>query len=413
MKQTDKTLLVLLQRGRASRAYTHSFLLALALGWLGAGASPVLAQDQTVPQALTIQTLEVTNLPSGPAASISFSIAGSKVFYFPVYAIWTVQYKDASGQFRPLFDAAGNHLLPASLTEAEICLTVRDYLKNGTLQQEIIQYLRNSPVVHDQSPSGLPVPAAIENPAPPIRLVLTRGLNSTTLGSGLLPTAQGSEFPKASVFLDSTALAALRAAPQPAARALRLSVDHTYRAQFISFDLTVNLNTTESSLAQMVGSLRPIPAGRPTYLLSSRLPTMLPGGGVDRDVQFISQVRSATQIQVLQRAGSQVSPTMIDRMLDTALNQANLAVQIATAERQRAIATVLLDDGLSITLPLGRLNEVAADIRTDSTHQWSDAFTSSATRSTVTLRPLSTISALVVTAAPQWISIGTGRAAIT
>jgi hypothetical protein len=367
------------------QAYTsHYFMKLSAVTFLILCLlAPRLRAQTIVPFAADVKSFQVVLQPSGIPVTLKFSSSGNTVFYFPPISIQNVQVSNAGGPLVAFSDAQGNLQIPSG-PSAVMSVTLRDFLQDIELQNEILTNLAtNSFVVQLTGPAPVVVPAGVQPRV--ARLVFSDPFANNTqhiLGQSLFTGGDGTPTIQASFFLNSDALALLRTAP--VAQNLSVAIDQTYLAQFRTNDLTLNLSAVQASLAQVLTTLDSIPGvGSPTYLLSTSLPAPS-GGSVQKDSSFSSSVRNATELAVLVRQGSNVDPTLFDSMLSFVFNQANLAIAVSAQERSNAVATVLLADGLSITLALGHLNDVALDIKNDTTGQYASAFTAAATKSQAT-----------------------------
>jgi hypothetical protein len=122
--------------------------------------------------------------------------------------------------------------------------------------------------------------------------------------------------------------------------------------------------------------------GRPTLLLSPSLPQPnLPEGSAVLDRNFTEQVRRFVRLQVLTREGASVDPQLVDRLVNAALEQAALALRISDDERQNAVASILLEDGLTMSLALNEINELDAALHSADESQYRSALINSATKS--------------------------------
>jgi len=325
----------------------------LVLGLLAASGGRTHAQE-TVPFAADVQSLQL-QLSSGQIVTLKYSISGNNLFYFPVIGLKDARLLNGGASPLPFADANGNLLIPPATQPRTLCVTLYDYLKNVPIQNEILGNLRTNPLIVSVSPGPVPRAAAVE-PGGIARLVVadpTAGNQRQVLSESLLTDSDWNPEPKASFALGANAQALLRSVGQ--ARYVMVEVEQPYRAQFLTNDVMVNLDFVVSSLASTLRNLRSIPEGRSSIVLSSRLPLQLPPGGtVDLDSEFISRVSEAVRLNVYTRVGSTVDPQLVQTLINAALNRSSLQMEIAAAERDRAVATILLDDGLSLTLPLGR-----------------------------------------------------------
>jgi hypothetical protein len=371
-----KFISTLLGRGLVPRFQPQSLALALGLSLLATGGGRTLADDSR-PFPADVQKLQ-TRLSSDHIATLMYAINANNLFYFPVTSLNLAGWVRSGGPLDPFADTAGNLRFPIGQSAGALCVTFRDFLKNVDLQNEILNNLRTNPLIVGSAAGIVPRAAAVD-PVRTARLVLSdpaAGNRRQVLAESLLTDSDSTFDPKASFYLGADALAVLRRVGN--ARYLSVEIEQPYGAQFRTNDVQINLSITADSFARALRSVgSSVGTGpRPTLLLSPRLPLALPPGGVvQRDAEFTSRISRAVRLQVYTREGSSVDPELVQRLIQTALDQAALQLQIDAAERQRTIATVLLEDGLSITLPLARLSEVAASMRTDSQEQWSTAFT--------------------------------------
>jgi hypothetical protein len=164
---------------------------------------------------------------------------------------------------------------------------------------------------------------------------------------------------------------------------LAVQVEQSYRARYTTTLALINLQSAVQSLAVMRQSLLSAPdRGRPTLLLSPNLPQPnLPEGSAVLDRNFTEQVRRFVRLQVLTREGASVDPQLVDRLVNAALEQAALALRISDDERQNAVASILLDDGLSMSLALNEINELDAALHSADESQYRSALINSATKS--------------------------------
>jgi len=115
---------------------------------------------------------------------------------------------------------------------------------------------------------------------------------------------------------------------------------------------------------------------------SSSLPQ--PGaqaGSVVQDKQFTDQIRRFVRLQVLTREGASADPQLVDRLVTAALEQAPMVLELGEEERQNAVATLLLEDGLTMSLALSEINELDAALHSASEAEYRSAFVNSATKS--------------------------------
>ena len=361
-------------RERLSRAQTTPILLALALGWLAAGAPLAHAQDDTLPLAANVDQLRVT--VGGRSVPVSYARIDSANFrFFPGITFKTaflkqgntcVNFVDAAGRLAPSLNNGG-------ILEA----TFYDYVNDALARSNLLEALR--------SQVGLGANASFQParvlPGRTARLVMSDPAANgrvQLLAEGPLSSSSGPE-PVASFALTPGIVGELRRlqslVPNAAAH-LNVFIVQEYQAQFQTTDLQANLSFVEQSLSDLRQRLVSSP-GRPTpnFVFAAYSPLQLPtGGSVDKDTQFANVLRRSVQVEILQRLGSRPNEALVQRLLDDALRLVNLRITPTAEERQTAIGTLLLDDGIQITTPIANLSNVAASVRSDSQHQWSDAF---------------------------------------
>ena len=259
---------------------SKSLQVAAAVAFFAGGAvgHAQAPADQIVPFAADVKSLQVVLQPSGLPATLKFANSGNNVFHFPAVGIQNIEVRNGAGQYVPFTDAQGRLQIPVAVQTTILSVTLRDFLQDWELQNEILDNLETNSYVRQFAPIPVLAPAAVQ-PGRVARLIFSDPAANNArriLGESLVTDADGNPAPRASFLLNANALALLRTAPD--ARNLSVAVDQTYRAQFRTTELSVMLQSAQDSLANVLRSLRSIPQGRPTYLLSPSLPLQMPGG---------------------------------------------------------------------------------------------------------------------------------------
>ena len=146
-----------LQPGRSSL-----LVALLAVGSLTDRSLAQMPPDQIVPFAADVKNLQVILQPSGIPATLKFANSGNNVFYFPVVGIQTVEVRNSAGQFVPFSDAQGHLQVPNQAQSTILSVTLRDFLQDIELQNEILQNLATNSFVRQFAPSPILTPAAVQ-----------------------------------------------------------------------------------------------------------------------------------------------------------------------------------------------------------------------------------------------------------
>lgn|GEM_PF-3088373 len=162
------------------------------------------------------------------------------------------------------------------------------------------------------------------------------------------------------------------------AQNLIVTVEQPYRARFTTDNQVLYVSQFASLLSQVRARISPTQdRGPATLLLAPQIPVNIgQSGEVAEEKSFTTYLRQLVQIELRTRAGTTLDPNLTDTLLGQALSFLNLGMTLSAEERQNAVATFLLADQLAITLPLGRLEEISAEVREDRNREWSSAFQS-------------------------------------
>lgn len=357
----------------------------LLLSLLAAAPTSVHAQDDTVPLVQDVRTLQVQLNTIGQEVTIKYAVDGNRIFYFPVFLLREARLPDG----RPATDAQGSLRVSSGDGLLNLTVTLLDLWKNRAYQDDLISTLTNHPVIRSLTPVPQLLPAATTGERRATLLLTDPNLGNQrfVLAESLLSDLADAEYQVSAQFvLDARARALVVgfAGGLPIqARHLAVQVEQSYRARYTTTLALINLQSAVQSMSVMRQSLLSAPdRGRPTLLLSPNLPQPnLPAGSAVLDRNFTEQVRRFVRLQVLTREGASVDPQLVDRLVNAALEQAALALQISDEERQNAVASILLEDGLTMSLALNEINELDAALHSDDESQYRSALISAATKS--------------------------------
>lgn len=375
MHKTMNTLLSLLKRQ----------LIPLTAALLLTATAPLSAQDETVPLVQEVRTLQVVLKTIGQEVTVKYAVDGNRIFYFPVFLLQEV--KLPSGL--PATDANGNLRFPSGDTFLNLTVTLLDLWKSRAYQDDLICTLTNHPVIRSLTPAPQLLPAATSGQRRASLIFIDPNLANQRVvlaESFLSDLADAQSRVTAQFLLDAQArarIAGFAGGVPIQAQHLVVKVEENYRARYATTLALINLQSASESLAVMRQSLVPAPdVGQPTLLLSPNLPQ--PGtqaGSVVQDKQFTDQVRRFVRLQVLTREDSSVDPQLVDRLVNAALEQASLALHVSDSERQNAVATFLLEDGLTMSMALSEINELDVALHSASESEYRTALVQAATKS--------------------------------
>jgi hypothetical protein len=388
------------------RAKTTFLLLAFAVGWLAGSTLPAHAQDDTLPLAANVDKLYVTVLREAVGerrVPVSYArIDNANYRFFPGITFKTAFLKQG-GQCVNFVDATGR-VAPSLNTGGILEVTFYDYVNDALARSNLLAALRTQAGLGANA-SFLPARVL---PGRTARLVMSDpAVNGRVqlLAEGPLNASSGPE-PIASFTLTPGLVAELRRLQSlvpNAATHLDVLIEQEYQAQFQTTDLEANLIFVEQSLAdlrQRLVSSQGRPS--PTFLVAAYSPLSLPqGGSVDKDTQFANLLRRSVQVEILQRQGSKPNEALVQRLLDEALRLVNLRITPSAEERQTAIGTLLLDDGIQIT----------RHWPPSATSPPASAATTSASGATPSSAPSETRAAVKFAAQWMWTSAGSAVAA--
>lgn len=373
------------KRWPCGSAQTSLILLAVSLGWIGASSLAARAQDETIPLVQDVRTLQVQLKTIGQEVTVKYAVDGNRIFYFPVFLLREVTLPDG----RPATDSQGN--LSISPADGLLNLSVKllDLWKSRAYQDDLICTLTNHPVIRTLTPMPQLLPAATTGERRATLLLTDPNLGNQrfVLAESLLSDLADADYQVSAQFvLDVRARALVTgfAGGLPIqARHLAVQVEQSYRARYTTTLALINLQSAVQSMSVMRQSLVPAPdRGRATLLLSPNLPQPnLPEGSAVLDKDFTEQVRRFVRLQVLTRAGASVDPQLVDRLVAAALDQAALALRITDDERQNAVATFLLADGLTMSMALNEINTLDAALHSTDESQYRSALITAATKS--------------------------------
>lgn len=373
-------------RGRPLRgALNPALLLALGLGTLGAATSSAQAQDETVPLVQNVRTLQIVLATIGQEVTVKYAVDGNRIFYFPVFLLQEVTLPNGLAAVDP----DGNLRLPPGDGLLNLTVTLLDLWKSRAYQDDLIATLGNHPVIRSLAATPQLLPAATAGHRRASLLLIDPNLSNQRVvlaESFLSDLADAQSRVSAQFLLDPrarTRLAGIAGGIPIRAQHLAVQVEESYRARYTTTLALISLQSAVQSLAVMRPSLLPVPdRGQPTLLLSPNLPQ--PGaqaGSVAQDKQFTDQIRRFVRLQVLTREGASADPQLVDRLVTAALEQAPLVLELGEQERQQAVATFLLEDGLTMTMALSEINELDAALHSASESEYRSALISSATKS--------------------------------
>ena len=371
--------------GIKCRRRPSSLLLLAALGCLSLLPCHLAAQDETVPLVQDVRSLQIALKTIGQEVTVKYAVDGNRIFYFPVFLLEEAKLPGGL----PFTDASGNLRVPAGEGPVNLTVTLLDLWKSRAYQDDLICTLTNHPVIRSLTPAPQLLPAATTGQRL-VTLILVDpnfGNRRLVLAESLLSDlADAQARVSAQFFLDAGDLASLRGASGAVpikAQHLAVQVEQSYRARYTTTLALINLQSAIESLAFLRHSLVPAPdRGQPTLLLSPNLPQ--PGtqsGSVVQDKFFTDQVKRFVRLQILIRAGANVDPQLVDRLVDSALTQAPLAIEITDQEKQNAVAAILLDDGLSMSMALSEINQLDTAIHSAQESEYRSALISAATKS--------------------------------
>ncbi len=357
------------------------------MGCLGGGAPLAHAQDETVPLVQDVRTLQIVLSTIGQEVTVKYAVDGNRIFYFPVFLLEQVTLPNGL----PAVDPDGSLRLPSGDGLLNLTVTLLDLWKSRAYQDDLIATLGNHPVIRSLAATPQLLPAATAGHRRASLLLIDPNLSNQRVvlaESFLSDLADAQSRVSAQFLLDArarTRLAGLAGGIpiQIKAHHLAVQVEESYRARYTTTLALISLQSAVQSLAVMRQSLLPVPdRGQPTLLLSPNLPQ--PGaqaGSVVQDKQFTDQIRRFVRLQVLTREGASADPQLVDRLVTAALEQAPMVLEIGEEERQQAVATFLLEDGLTMTMALSEINELDAALHSASESEYRTALVNSATKS--------------------------------
>lgn len=364
---------------------TKLALLGLALILACGMVRPIAAQDETVPLVQDVRTLQIMLKTIGQEVTVKYAVDGNRIFYFPVFLLQEVKLPSSL----PATDPNGNLRFPPGDNFLNLTVTLLDLWKSRAYQDDLICTLTNHPVIRSLTPAPQLLPAATSGQRRASLVFIDPNLANQRVvlaESFLSDLADAQSRVTAQFLLDAqarTRIAGFAGGVPVQAQHLVVKVEENYRARYATTLALINLQSASESLAVMRQSLVPVPElGQPTLLLSPNLPQ--PGtqaGSVVQDKQFTDQVRRFVRLQVLTREDSTVDPQLVDRLVSAALDQASLALQVSDTERQNAVATFLLEDGLTMSMALSEINELDVALHSASESEYRTALITSATKS--------------------------------
>ena len=364
---------------------TKLALIGLAIILPCALPLPVAAQDETVPLVQNVRTLQIMLKSIGQEVTVKYAVDGNRIFYFPVFLLQEVKLPGGL----PATDPNGNLRFPPGDNFLNLTVTLLDLWKSRAYQDDLICTLTNHPVIRSLTPAPQLLPAATSGQRRASLIFIDPNLANQHVvlaESVLSDLADAQSRVTAQFLLDAqarTRIAGFAGGVPIQAQHLAVKVEENYRARYTTTLALINLQSASESLAVMRQSLVPAPdRGQPTLLLSPNLPQ--PGtqaGSVVQDKQFTDQVRRFVRLQVLTREDSSVDPQLVDRLVSAALEQASLALHVGDTERQNAVATFLLEDGLTMSMALSEINELDVALHSASESEYRTALITSATKS--------------------------------
>ncbi len=360
-------------------------LIPLTAALLLTATAPVSAQDETVPLVQDVRTLQIMLKTIGQEVTVKYAVDGNRIFYFPVFLLQEVKLPGGL----PATDANGNLRFPPGDTFLNLTVTLLDLWKSRAYQDDLICTLTNHPVIRSITPAPQLLPAATSGQRRASLVFIDPNLANQRVilaESFLSDLADAQSRVTAQFLLDAQArarIAGFAGGVPIQAQHLVVKVEENYRARYTTTLALINLQSASESLAVMRQSLVPAPdRGQPTLLLSPNLPQLgTQAGSVVQDKQFTDQVRRFVRLQVLTREDSTVDPQLVDRLVSAALEQASLALQVSDSERQNAVATFLLEDGLTMSMALSEINELDVALHSASESEYRTALITSATKS--------------------------------
>ena len=364
---------------------TKLALIGLAIILPCALPLPVAAQDETVPLVQNVRTLQIMLKSIGQEVTVKYAVDGNRIFYFPVFLLQEVKLPGGL----PATDPNGNLRFPPGDNFLNLTVTLLDLWKSRAYQDDLICTLTNHPVIRSLTPAPQLLQAATSGKRRASLIFIDPNLANQHVvlaESVLSDLADAQSRVTAQFLLDAqarTRIAGFAGGVPIQAQHLAVKVEENYRARYTTTLALINLQSASESLAVMRQSLVPAPdRGQPTLLLSPNLPQ--PGtqaGSVVQDKQFTDQVRRFVRLQVLTREDSSVDPQLVDRLVSAALEQASLALHVGDTERQNAVATFLLEDGLTMSMALSEINELDVALHSASESEYRTALITSATKS--------------------------------
>jgi hypothetical protein len=358
---------------------------ALTLCALAVGILQASAQDDTIPLVQDVRTLQMQLKTIGQEVTVKYAVDGNRIFYFPVFLLREVKLPDG----RPATDPQGNLRVSSGDGLLNLTVTLLDLWKSRAYQDDLICTLTNHPVIRSLTSVPQLLPAATTGDRRATLLLTDPNLGNQrfVLAESLLSDLSDAEYQVTAQFvLDARARALVTGfvgGLPIQARHLAVQVEQSYRARYTTTLALINLQSAVESMSVMRQSLLSAPdRGRPTLLLSPNLPQPnLPEGSALLDRNFTEQVRRFVRLQVLTREGASVDPQLVDRLVNAALEQAALALRVSDDERQNAVASILLEDGLTMSLALNEINQLDAALHSNQESQYRSALINSATKS--------------------------------
>ncbi|HAB16108.1 MAG TPA: H-type lectin domain-containing protein [Verrucomicrobiota bacterium] len=374
---------------RPVRRLIPPLVVASLIGWTAPVAAQTNPAEETVPFGAAITEVPVTVPGYDQELTLRYTIAASTVngqvtrtvLYFPMFTLEQAEVFE-EGRFTPMLNTSGVVRIPPGVANVAALVRLRDLLQSVSIRERVLDTIRLQPEV---AALGTNVPLA------PVgtqgnrvaRLFLAdpnEGNSRKFLATSQLSGAgQQNPTPECSFALDAADLALLRGGPVPVrAQNLIVTVEQPYRARFTTDNQVLYVSQFASLLSQIRARITPTQdRGPATLLLAPQIPVNVgQSGEVAEEKSFTTYLRQLVQIELHSRAGTTLDPNLTDTLLGQALSFLNLGITLSAEERQNAVASFLLADQLAITLPLGRLEEISAEIREDRNREWSSTFQS-------------------------------------
>lgn len=366
-----------------------TLIVSSLIGW----TAPVVAQinpaEETVPFGAAITEVPVTVPGYDQELTLRYTIAASSVngqvtrtvLYFPMFTLEQAEVFE-DGRFTPMLNINGVVRIPPGASSAAALVRLRDLLQSVSIRERVLDTIRQQPEVAALGPNVPMAPVGTQgNRVASLFLADPNQGNSRKLlaTSQLSGAGQQNPTPECSFLLDAADLALLRGGPVPVrAQNLIVTVEQPYRARFTTDNQVLYVSQFASLLSQVRARIAPTQdRGPATLLLAPQIPVNIgQSGEVAEEKAFTTYLRQLVQIELRTRAGTTLDPNLTDTLLGQALSFLNLGITLSAEERQNAVASFLLADQLAITLPLGRLEEISAEIREDRNREWSSAFQS-------------------------------------